>query len=771
MKTKIFIGCFICIFLISCTTSGPKHMYTTDSLTGEVIVPVEYVGGLDALNKKTEGKLFVTNSLTKFVSDKRIDHFNFPTSSITGVYVGDEVKLHFGKALARWMLVGPFTFFIKDKSEVIAIEFTDEKKSLVFNPIFQIKVGTGAMLKKNILFKQRVASEKMDWETAAKANTITAYEEFLKKHSSSKYESEARTRMKTHYAKRDFKNAQDADSYTAYEQYLKKHPDSEFADEARSRLNALKELSDWESAQKVDSIRGYNQFIALYPTSQYVTKAKAKISEHEAAKKAKHTAASRIKKAKTKPKTKPIQKDVRRTELKSSMPTPRMAITSASVDGKIYIFGGFTKRGKSTSLVEEYDSATNKWTQKTSMPTRRGMAAAVALDKLVYVVGGRNENGITTAVDVYDTGRNSWKKVKPLPASRWNHMLAVSGGKIYVIGGISGVGNRRECLTTVEIYDPAKDTWSTGCSLPTPKQGAAVSVVNGKIYIIGGRTGAGNSGYAKSSVDVYDPIKNTWSEAKSMKSARTSAQSAVVYNKIYVIGGAARDKATTSIDVYDPTADKWTAKYSMQKPRSGHSVNSVGNKIYIIGGAVEPSVSGITGIVEELTLEGSTAPVKTVEPGAMEAKTKETQASRSEAVSTQDAVILQDHPTATHVAKVIPYGREKLLTLSEPKVKGNMITMSYKWEKEGAKDRDFKGIAYVRGASLVPGASVTLFLHKGWNFRISKNEVTFTINHDLRGTARIAIFFVNEEDMSPNKTKGLKIYKALSNVVFVDFEF
>jgi len=121
-----------------------------------------------------------------------------------------------------------------------------------------------------------------------------------------------------------------------------------------------------------------------------------------------------IRKRISKPGVKPIQKNVLRTKLRSSMPTPRMAINSASVDGKIYIFGGVTKQGRITSLVEAYDCATNKWTKKAAMPTRRGMAAAVALNKLVYVVGGRNANGITTAVEAYNTARNSWKKVKPL---------------------------------------------------------------------------------------------------------------------------------------------------------------------------------------------------------------------------------------------------------------------------------------------------------------------------------------------------------------------
>lgn len=197
VKIKIFAGCFICLFLISCTISGPKHMYTTDTFTGDVIVPVEYVGGLDNMDKKTKGNLFITNSLIKFVSKTGIPYFNFPTNSISGVYRGDEVKLHFGKTLARWLVMGPFALLIKDKSEILAIEFTKEEKRLIFNPIFKIKVGTGATLKKNILIKQRFAVEKMDWETTTKANTITAYERFLKKYSYSKYETEARTRLKT----------------------------------------------------------------------------------------------------------------------------------------------------------------------------------------------------------------------------------------------------------------------------------------------------------------------------------------------------------------------------------------------------------------------------------------------------------------------------------------------------------------------------------------------------------------------------------------------
>jgi len=122
-------------------------MFVTDVSTGEVIVPVEYVGGLEALQKKKKGKLYVTNSYTKFVSKTGITHLEMPTNSIQGVYIGDEVKLHFGKTLEEWLLWGLFPSFVKGKSELIAIEFRDEEKNLIINPIFQIKVGTGRTLK------------------------------------------------------------------------------------------------------------------------------------------------------------------------------------------------------------------------------------------------------------------------------------------------------------------------------------------------------------------------------------------------------------------------------------------------------------------------------------------------------------------------------------------------------------------------------------------------------------------------------------------------
>jgi N-acetylneuraminic acid mutarotase len=265
-------------------------------------------------------------------------------------------------------------------------------------------------------------------------------------------------------------------------------------------------------------------------------------------------------------------------EQKSPLSTPRMGASAVAVDGEIYVIGGMTKRGKFSSLVDKYNPSTNKWSKEAPMPTAKAMAVAVAIGKKIYVLGGRTGSGIINKVEIYDTESKSWKKGKSMPVSRWYHMATAHDQKIYVIGGIAGTGGGRRALTKVETYDSAKDTWSEAKSLPTAKQGGAAVTVEGKIYAIGGRTGAGNSGYAIKSVDIYDPLKNSWSLGKAMPQARTGVGSAVIGNKIYVVGGAVSGRATNSIDVYDLSKGTWSKMTSMKYARTGHCVCAIGKK-------------------------------------------------------------------------------------------------------------------------------------------------------------------------------------------------
>ena len=60
---------------------------------------------------------------------------------------------------------------------------------------------------------------------------------------------------------------------------------------------------------------------------------------------------------------------------------------------------------------------------------------------------------------------------------------AVVHGELYVIGGED---ENRSRLASVEVYDPATDTWMEGAQLTTARVNLAVAVVDGVLYAVGG---------------------------------------------------------------------------------------------------------------------------------------------------------------------------------------------------------------------------------------------------------------------------------------------
>src|SRR6266480_6922215 len=152
----------------------------------------------------------------------------------------------------------------------------------------------------------------------------------------------------------------------------------------------------------------------------------------------------------------------------------------------MYVFCGLAPGWKPIGMVYEYDPATDGWTKKKPMPvlTAAGPAAWTQVDNAWE----------------YDPVADSWKALAPMPTKRGSPVAAVAGDKIYVIGGATTSPGSKETAVhparphvsvgTVEEYDPATNTWRQRSSMPTPRNHATTGVVNGKVYVIGGRVGA-----------------------------------------------------------------------------------------------------------------------------------------------------------------------------------------------------------------------------------------------------------------------------------------
>ena len=281
---------------------------------------------------------------------------------------------------------------------------------------------------------------------------------------------------------------------------------------------------------------------------------------------------------------------------KADMPTARHSASSAVVDGKIYAIGGWSSLGSRTAVVEQYDPAADIWTTRADMPTARSGVAAAAVDGIIYAVGGWPEgSGIElSTVEAYDPATDTWTTKADMPTARALSAIAVVDGKIYVIGGVGGVAGEtvqdNRPLSAVEVYDPATDTWTTKADMPTARYFPAACVVDGRIYVFCGNTTWGVPDGFVPTVEVYDPATDTWTQASDMPRARShhAPAASVVDGKIYLIGGSDWPEAFMSpvVFVYDPATDTWTTAADFPTPRWDYTANVVDGKIYTIGGRI-----------------------------------------------------------------------------------------------------------------------------------------------------------------------------------------
>ncbi|MBM3235253.1 hypothetical protein FJZ31_03030 [Candidatus Poribacteria bacterium] len=285
---------------------------------------------------------------------------------------------------------------------------------------------------------------------------------------------------------------------------------------------------------------------------------------------------------------------------KTDMPTPRLNLSTSVVGGKIYAIGG----GKDIyslqdySTVEEYNPATDTWIRKADMPTPRGAHSASVVDGKVYVIGGGGalSDGAMesfldfpplSTVEVYDPATDTWAKKADMPTARGALSTSVVNGRIYAIGGVTTTKPTTtiSTLSTVEEYDPTTDTWTKKADIPIPRQGLSTSVVNGKIYAIGGSAGG-----VVSTVEEYDPVTDIWTKKTNMPTPRWFLSTSVVNDRIYAIGGGGVDDyyapspVLSTVEVYDPETDTWTKKTDMFTPRAQFSASAVNGYIYAIGG-------------------------------------------------------------------------------------------------------------------------------------------------------------------------------------------
>ena len=151
------------------------------------------------------------------------------------------------------------------------------------------------------------------------------------------------------------------------------------------------------------------------------------------------------------------------------LPEARSSHRAAIVNGKLYVFGGWTLTGEQTKatwpkngLVLDLSATKPSW-KEVAQPFQRRALEVIAFGGQVWAIGGlKVEGGISDAIDVFDPATGKWAagpKVPGMPANGNGIAAAVAGGRLY-LGGMTG---------TVYALAKTGDKWDEAGKMPSPR--------------------------------------------------------------------------------------------------------------------------------------------------------------------------------------------------------------------------------------------------------------------------------------------------------------
>ena len=136
--------------------------------------------------------------------------------------------------------------------------------------------------------------------------------------------------------------------------------------------------------------------------------------------------------------------------------------------------------------------------------------------------------------------------------------------------------------------------WTMSTPFPEPRTDYAAGVVNNRLVIAGGTYWEGSKGnwiqkHVSSSTHAFDPISHTWAKLSDLPTPLSDAASAVIANKLYVVGGYTGAHINRDIYVLESGSKGNIWKRFGEFPMDrlfAHSV-SVGTRLYVLGGITE----------------------------------------------------------------------------------------------------------------------------------------------------------------------------------------
>jgi hypothetical protein len=251
--------------------------------------------------------------------------------------------------------------------------------------------------------------------------------------------------------------------------------------------------------------------------------------------------------------------------------------------GEIYEVDIDSKGNQIASKIDknEKDAYPVAWKTLSPMPYSAHDVFGAELNGKIYIPGGQAPHGFPATLKtfdrmfIYDTKKDTWQLSSPMKIKRRYCSVGTLDGKIWVVGGyISDVTD--QVTSTVEIYDPDTDSWTDGPLLDVPCTQAVAAVVKGRLYVM-----FSNQERTINYTTSIAPGEISWRSDPPPPYPIFQTDGCQLDNRIYMIIPA------VGLIMYDPALQIWQTDFPAiphtKAPRAAAVVNYK-NQVWVISG-------------------------------------------------------------------------------------------------------------------------------------------------------------------------------------------
>ncbi|NVK45723.1 MAG: glycosyltransferase [Rhodobacteraceae bacterium] len=289
--------------------------------------------------------------------------------------------------------------------------------------------------------------------------------------------------------------------------------------------------------------------------------------------------------------------------------------SSCTVDGRLYVFGGYHALSAISGTAEVYDVASRKWVASHPVPDGFPHSHhAIATDgRYIYSAAGQVGAECRPAIAnvfVFDTQTETWTELPPLPAPRYAGTMQVWNGRLHFVGGAGEdrwTPKGEHWSLAVKDGGTTEVAWREERPIPVPGMHRGSIVFKDALYVIGGQqgdfiaiegdpecrcTGHTQETYIQACFRL-DTADGDWHRIGDLPIATSHIDYSVqtYAGKILVLGGQIYKHPETfylhltdAIQTYDPESDHWTITGYLPTRLKLPSTTLIGDTLVVTGG-------------------------------------------------------------------------------------------------------------------------------------------------------------------------------------------